>query len=1017
MLFRVCTGDDANDDLVSASPTASAISGSGASTSTATPSATPEPLLSDYWDVLREAQRRVRTSPDHLPAHLERLASSGDVDGLVELVRQHVAVLPVNPEAWISMGAGQRWGTRGVLRSRAGTHREIAQLVADTLTEAGIEASVVRTPNLDALRPALVNPEPLAFAPAEAPDDLIDFAGTIPSPNVTPGDGELARQIATSALEAFVPAIFKPREIRPVNSAGPTVQVVEDGASRVVDLWSPAGGTLGVDEAAVRDLGPTEAAPTATFTLSIATADNLREPFEVAEAKFPLDAMAGRRVDVSFVPPASTVAELLMTRPADVTTVIPTISVNGLDLSPVEEAELLVEGTPFTIEGETLTEDGDRFVLPGGSIGGSGDASAVATLRINRVVPSHYPKLSVELDLLDASGATVTDVPASAFAVTDDGVEVPLALRRTDRPTPRVVFLVDNSTSVPEQYRNAGATRVVTEIATAIKAEHPDAEFRIANVGISGAGALNWTGDPVQAGENADQFGIASALWHSYVDAAALGGNAIVFLTDGVSISPEAVPEPEAPPELVTTLQAAPAAVMLGSGEFGQAFQGIADITGGVTLDIEDQDAAIAAVLEQLDQTLLPYSLLVLADEDGAAGERTLTVALGDAGIEQSASFTAPEQALLGPLVAGIYLRINANGVIVDRTLAGVPYRTVTEVTPELVQEVRQALFGSYSVITEAGAPSPSQILDDSIAEVLSWETVFTSDDAEEVMNAFAAAQRLPHGAFAFSVPVTAEGSLTWESGLRMWLSTERTAPRGDVDVLRRSVDLLPNSRFHTATGDPTQSVRLTAERTAELAAIEAATYDNSAADRLTGPLTAPGFADMTAEERVIFNALTNGWPGTSQFAVNEAFDGGVGADPNSGTLIALLPDGTGGGITEVEIKRRFKQAIGIVELIGGRSAAFKHWAALEKTKLEKLKFATLVIFRMSTDGILLTIREEACSKLSSAATGWALSGLKRLDPTFGSMTAFAQETLKKMKTWGDAAGLAPAVPDKIKVC
>ena len=41
---------------------------------------------------------------------------------------------------------------------------------------------------------------------------------------------------------------------------------------------------------------------------------------------------------------------------------------------------------------------------------------------------------------------------------------------------------------------------------------------------------------------------------------------------------------------------------------------------------------------------------------------------------------------------------------------------------------------------------------------------------------------------------------------------------------------------------------------------------------------------DMTAEERVVFNALTNGWPGTSKFAVNEALDGGVAADPLSCT-------------------------------------------------------------------------------------------------------------------------------------
>lgn len=1018
--FRVCTGDDEDGAL---SATATPTSGAG-TPAPGSPTATPTPEVNDYWDLLRETQRRVRTSPDYLPGHLEQFAASGDVDGLIEAVRKHIAILPVNPSAWISQTDGQRWGTRGVLRSRMGTHREIAQLVADTLNAAGLDATVVRTSTPEVPRPGLLNVEPLPFAPDGSPDDLLALAETVLSPEVELADDALAAQVATSALDAFGSDTFNVSSPPALTSTGPWVRVNEDGVERVPDLWTEAGGTLDVDPGRVSDLGAIGAAPNATFTLSIATAEDPTRPIEVAEAVFPLDAMAGRRVDVSFVPPASGLAELMATRPADVTTVIPTIKVDGVDLTPEEESTLFVQGDAFTIEGDTLTEDGDRFLLPGGSIGGSGDPTQVAELKINRIVSAHYPKLSVELEVLDADGGTVTDVPASAFTLTDGDAEVPFTLRRTERPTPRIVFVVDNSQSVPEQYRNAGATRVVTEIATAVKAEHPDAEFRIANVGISGAGLLGWKDDPAVAGDDADQFGIGSALWHSYVDGAAAGPNAMVFLTDGVSITPEGEPEPTAPVELIPALKAAPPAIMLGSstlGEngLGEAFEGIAEITGGVTLDIDDQGAAIAAVLEQLDRTLTPYDFLVLADEDQPATGRTLTLSLPDADTDVSAPFEVPaaDAVIPGPSLVGIYLRVNANGRIVDRTLAGLPYRTADEVTPELIQEVRQALFGAYSVITEAGTPSPSQILDDAITEALSWETVFTSEDADEVMSAFSAAHRLPHGAFAFSVPVDGEGALTWESGLRMWLSTERTAPRGDVDVLRRSLDLLPTNLFHTATDDPAESVRLTAERTSRLAAIEAALTDTNATERLTGPLTAPGFGDMTAEQRLVHDRLTNGWPGTARFAVNEAFDAAMATDPTTGTMIAVLPDGTGGGTTEEEIKARFKQAIAMTELAGGAGGAFKHWAALEKAKLEKLQFATLVIFRMSVEGILETIREEACKKLSKEATGWALSGMKRLSGTLHGMTALAQERLKEINRWGDAAGLPPGLPTKLKVC
>ena len=52
-----------------------------------TTTAAPDPVISGYWDLLREVQRRVRTSPDHLPAQLARRAAAGDIEGLVELLR------------------------------------------------------------------------------------------------------------------------------------------------------------------------------------------------------------------------------------------------------------------------------------------------------------------------------------------------------------------------------------------------------------------------------------------------------------------------------------------------------------------------------------------------------------------------------------------------------------------------------------------------------------------------------------------------------------------------------------------------------------------------------------------------------------------------------------------------------------------------------------------------------------------------------------------------------------------
>jgi hypothetical protein len=519
-------------------------------------------------------------------------------------------------------------------------------------------------------------------------------------------------------------------------------------------------------------------------------------------------------------------------------------------------------------------------------------------------------------------------------------------------------------------------------------------------------------------GREADQFGIGSALWDSYVDAAVPEANAIVFLTDGVSVTETAENiEDEAPEDLIPQLLAGPPAIMLGSGELGGAFQGIADFTGGVAFPIEDQDAGIAAVLGQLDTMLQPYDLLVLADEANPATERTLRVSLPGTSLEAAATYEVPATPILGRALAGIYLRIEANGAVVDRTLAGVPHRSNRPLTLDLAQEVRQALFGSYSVITEAGAPSPSQIVDDAITGLLTWEAVANATGVEEALEAYAAAAELPHGAFTFSVPVSgSDDTLTWETGLRMWLSSERTIPAGDVDILRRNVDLLPVSRFVTTTiADTAEAARITAHRTATLAAFEAALYANTSAAALTGQLTELNIGGVGPEDREAFNALSNGWPGSWRLAFNEPLDSAVAADPRSGGLIAVLGDGTGGGVTEEEIKQAFKQAIALAEL--GGKAGFKAWSELEKAKLKKLRFATLVIHRMSVDGILETIEEEICSEVKKKATGWATGAIGAVDAEFESFVKFYIGKAKDAKRLGDAAGLFPAVPTSLPVC
>lgn len=978
-----------------------------ATTSTAAEAASTV-VSSEYWGLLREARTAIQESPDAIEHELDRLAARGDIDGLLAFVTRTFAVVPRDPAGWIAPSTSQRWGVRGLVRSRTGTHREVAQLLAEVLTRNSVAASVVALPLLDSVRPGLTPTTIPPFAPSIAVDALEAAAGTEPREPAPPLDIERAAAVGRAVVDALSMDFFDPPP--PPALSGQGLPGVEIEGGRVLDPWSTSPSTIESGRTLAAEPG---AAPTASFRVEITTDRAPTRPVEVAALDVPLDVLAGRRVDIRFVPPVSDLASLLTTRPADVTTFVPVLSVEGTELpEPVA-----VSGDPITIEGDVMTDDGDGFALGRGQVRGGGDPGSVAEVTVDRIETGRWPRLRAAVDLRDASGARVERIGADALRVTDGGVPVPVLIRRTEPAPPSVVFIVDNSSSVPEQFRNQGATRVVGEIAGAVKAGQPLARFRVANVGGEGAARLPWRDDPSVVADDADQFGLGSALWQSYVDAVAEGGTVVVFLTDGVAIDRAENPIDDAPPELVAALRAGPPAIMVGAGELGAAFAGIAAITGGATVATDDQEVAIATVLAEIEARRVTHELLVLADEDGAPGVRSLEVTVGAAAGALDYDVPRGEETQPGPTLAGIHLSIVANGVTVTRTLAGVRLGEDVTTTPELTDEMHQALFGSYSVIAEAGAPTPAQQLDELIETALTWEPFFTATDDTERIAAFAAGRDLPFGRFTFAAPISGPDLLTWETGLRMWLSTERRIPTtGGDGVIRRSVDLLPVSRFVTAASDPAVSIRRTAERTTWLSGLEAALFDTAALDHLESDLIRVDPTGLDADDRARFERLSAGGSVYSGYAAPPGLEVAAAADRVNGTVIALLPDGSGGAQTEESIKTSFKQVIALVEM-GETAGAPAAWAKLEKAKLERLRFATLVIFRMSVEGIIKTLEEEACSRLNKKITAWTKSSITSLDGDAGSLLGFVEDHAKLVKRYGDAAGLAPDVPTKLKLC
>jgi hypothetical protein len=197
--------------------------------------------------------------------------------------------------------------------------------------------------------------------------------------------------------------------------------------------------------------------------------------------------------------------------------------------------------------------------------------------------------------------------------------------------------------------------------------------------------------------------------------------------------------------------------------------------------------------------------------------------------------------------------------------------------------------------------------------------------------------------------------SLTFATTPRMVLYHAMPTPRAQV----RRVDLLSLSHWGTANDDPREAYRQTAARTAQLAITEAARFDTSALELLAGQTlievdpysTRFGFQDVPDEVLGQWHLLID--PLSRDYRLYAPANGEPVAmwmqHAATGTLIAVLPDGSGGGSSSdtTEPFDRAETLLNLADLGGGilgASMGFGVWIALETTKLKKLRAATLHI-------------------------------------------------------------------------
>lgn len=947
-------------------------------------------VIGSPFDAMRLIRESVRRSPDHLAVIARGLVARHDVEALHLFVRDRIRTLPDDETGFASPLRTMRWGTRATLRCGAGTPREKAELLAELYREAGLDADVV------AGRVALADGDPSAllrgpalpafqptFAAGEEAALVASLGGQARGARVAPldpGDRNataLAAQLAALAADALGTGASS-------SSSRLSIELP------LVRVRTPAGEQLAnpnVPGAAFNDpqlIGkPSVAAvplptPLVRIAILMTRASAPDQHLELVSGEWSAAELAGRQVIVGFAPPVSA-DRLLTLRIDEVRSVVPMLALRGADLPVADFAKHTRTGRAVTLDGDVIDigSDGAVRVNDEPVADGEGDASLVsrvAALEV-RARSVAFPSVSLAVTARDAAGAVVEGLLASAFRV-QDGVPVVASLTR-NRRAPRVLLLLDGSRSMPADFRDHGAVQFVRTVADRLLADDHTLRLRVRAVGETPA-VEPWLADAAEVEASARRHlpkSFESGLWRTLAQArTAADPTVVVLVTDG-----GATDQPRG--DYMARIIAGPPAVVIGVGDAGaKTTSALAEASGGETATASDPDAAVRAIQRLVaSRTAAAHQLRYTAPAD-ATGERSVRVALAGRDIAATATYTVPALAerVLPDALAGLYVSVQVGRDTYLRPLV-----------EGLADDVAAALFGTALLTFEGGAPTPSAWIDDVLTGMLAQEPLLRAVAKRDRKAAAAELAKAPYGVvpevFSFFPQVHRAGdgeTVTFAQGLSAVLTTSRRRP-GRPGV--RRVDVLPMLRVATVGGAPQARTRRTLERTARLALVEQAGFTTSTVSLLAGKalvlvpagrkigsvLKGAAAERLAALARVADDPV---WRTRVRFVAADASTAAFWAvTPRNGTLIGVLPDGSGGGEVE-EINAVFDRAttllnnIGVAASVLGAGFGFGVWLSLEQTKLSKLHAATLTLATLEVQpGNIAGLGELPCSIATGA--------------------------------------------------
>lgn len=901
-------------------------------------------------------------SPDNFPANKDRLVETGDPNAMFHFVRDELTLLPSDKQYFRYIESGTMYGLEGALRTGMATPREKAELLKNMLLEAGFEARVV-TEHVELTEERVKD---ILFKKTEVGFSLpvgdrqyrnwrkelgaTDENGSF---NALEDGVEEAKKLARSLLEKTEPKHRKEDTEHTFyfsNRNVPGVALKQDGKEVVLHLFDPS-----VEYGKMHPTNKRQEVYNAsdykekdfdvTLTLKATTSSNMREEIELLSATYKASELVGNQLKLQFLNNMSFEDQATQTI-ASITTFTPSIALQDLDKNAEYLQKRSYLGEPITLEGKKVFEEVTRFSEQNGQGKRAGDIKDVAALKI-KAKPRVYPSVELQLFPTDAEGKLVEGLNANNFKISDNNKTV-RALLRKNVLAPKILLIYDTSGSMPSEYRGEGIKKFLERTQTAVREAYPNAVIKLMDTG--------------------------SNIYTTHLKAAQTNNDLVVYATDGHN-------NDTYNPKYKAIYDAGPPTIYLNVYEEPAFFDYIKENIDIIEVPASDQEQTIVEIQKILGNIeLAPYVFSYNSFEQGKMHKAKAS--LLKTPIESTATYTFPEgtDEAVGMRMVGLYLYIKVgNQYEKRRVLAGYDYEKEYYAKPskQMANEVHEVMLGSMTLAFEKAGATTSVRFSEYLQTLLStrnWMEPYLKGNNETALeNVKKGGFDYPSALLSLMQPIDGsvnQESATYVQGLRIGLLKFKPALFSEKSSL--SFDYLRTSQYRTLTKSGTGWFRANAQKTAQLALLEAKLFPVSTysvlRDRTLQFSEAKGIAEVYTSE--LLKGDYRYWReyvfrgGNLNFFDESAEEKAFwNIDHYHGEMYGILPDMTGGGGESIEaqlqglqdVVKDYQQVIAGMNLgmmAAGGGGALGVVAAYSVTLVELYALASEAIIIMDASGM-----------------------------------------------------------------